>query len=208
MRRKTVASLVFLFISLGIILSLAVACSPAISPAPASQPVPPQVTTGPLGNLAPMFEASKKAGVIVLGKDNGPELQDLVLVRDYLRGRGYDAQLIKELPEISMMTNEEKVRLWTLSSRFCVMVDQVAAGHIAEYVIVREQRSILAVLRPVRSGSTWMIGDDPWVDVNFIRIFEFEQTPVSALDNAIGWAEQIALTRSGTYDTAYPWRRK
>ena len=100
------------------------------------------------------------------------------------------------------------MRLWTLSSRFCALVDQVAAGHIAEYLILREQRSILAVLRPVRSGSAWIIGDDPLVDVNFIRVFEFVQKPVSALGNAIGWAEQFALTRSGAYDTAYPWRKK
>lgn len=185
------------------------------APAPSAQPAPgaaPALTgaapDSPIASLAKDFAQSKKSSVIVLGKDNGPELEPMLQVRDYLRSRSYDAWLIKELPEIAMLTNEEKVRLYTLSARFNVMIDQTAAGHIVEYLINREDRSILAVLRPVRSGSTWMIGDDPLVDVNFIKIFEFEGTPVQQVDNAIQWAEKIAQARADAYNKAYPWRRK
>ena len=45
-----------------------------------------------------------------------------------------------------------------------------------------------------------MIGDDNLVDVNFIRVFEFESSPLSILPDVIEWAEQIASDRSARYD--------
>lgn len=155
---------------------------------------------------ATVFAMTKESSVVILGKDSGIELQELLQVRDYLRGKGYNAQLVTDLPEISEMSNEEKVRLWTISSRFCVMVDRVPAGHIAEYLMLRGQRSILAVLRPSQVASTYMVGDDTLVDINFIRVFEFEQTPLRVLDNVIAWAEEIARARAIAYTKAYPWR--
>jgi hypothetical protein len=145
---------------------------------------------------------------IVLGKDSVPELHELREVQSHLQKKGYNAQLVKDIPDISEMSNEEKVRFWGLACRFCVMVDRIPAGHVAEYMILREQRSILVVLRPVKSGSTYMIGDDALVDVNHIRIFSFDRTPLDMLDEAIEWAEKTAQERAKAYDAAYPWRHK
>ena len=142
----------------------------------------------------------------MLGKDTGPELLRLKQLRDALKGRGYGASFIKELPEIPMMSNEEKVRMWSMASRFCVMIDDVPSGHIAEYQILKSQRSILALLRPRGRGSTFMIGDDPIVDTNHIAVFEFDHTPLAKVDEAIEWAEAIAKTREDGYGAAYPWR--
>ncbi len=152
------------------------------------------------------FALTKQSGVIVLGKDTGTHLQELTQVRDYLRRRGYSAELIKDLPEIPMMSYEEKVRLWALVSRFCVMVDRIPAGHISEYVFLRQGRSILALLRPQGSGSTYMIGDDSLVDLNHIRTFEFKSTAINVLPNVIEWTEALTIERAGAYNKAYPWR--
>jgi hypothetical protein len=150
---------------------------------------------------------AKESGVIVLGSYSPPDLlTELTQVRDSLRVKGYDAQLIKDLPELAMMSNEEKVRLWTIASRYCVMVDRSASGHIAEFMILKEQRSILALLRRLGSGSTFMIGDAALVDANYIRILEFENSPIEVLNEAIDWAEGVARIRSEAYDKAYPWR--
>ena len=159
-----------------------------------------------LQSRATTFALNKRTGVIVLGKDTGPELEELIQVRDSLRGMGYDAELVKDLPEIPMMSNEEKVRLWTMVSRFAVIVDRVPAGQIAEYIMLREQRTIVALVRPIGAGSTYMIGDDSSVDVNFIRRFEFEYTPLSVLRAATDWAEGMVRERAAAYDKAYPWR--
>jgi hypothetical protein len=159
-----------------------------------------------LQSRASTFALNKISGVIVLGKDTGTELQELIQVRDYLRGKGYDAELIKDLPEIPMMSNEEKLRLWTLVSRFAVMVDRLPGGHLTEYPYLKEQRTILALLRQRGAGSTYMIGDDHMVDMNFIRLFEFDSTPLSVLGPVMAWAEEIAQKRTTAYNKAYPWR--
>jgi hypothetical protein len=152
------------------------------------------------------FALNKLSGVIVLGKDTGAELHELIQIRDYLKGIGYDAELIKDLPEIPMMSNEEKVRLWCLVSRFVIMVDRSPAGHLAEYVTLREQRTILALLRPRGHGSTYMIGDDQLVDSNAVRLFEFDETPLKTLDPVKKWAEMTVQKRTSQYNKAYPWR--
>jgi len=161
-----------------------------------------------LQSRATIFALNKASGVIVLGKDTGDQLQELIQVRDYLKGKGYDAELIKNLPDIPMMSNEEKVRLWSLASRFVVMIDRVPAGHLVEYQILKEQRTITAFLRPAGSGSTYMIGDDALVDINYMQLFEFNDTALSILDSVKTWAEQIAEQRATAYNKAYPWRDK
>jgi len=159
-----------------------------------------------LQSRATTFALNKISGVVVLGKDTGKELQELIQVRDYLRGKGYEAELIKDIADIPMMSNEEKVRLWALVSRFVVMVDRVPAGHIAEYMMLKEQRTIMALLRPSGTGSTFMIGDAHMVDLNFVQLFEFDSTPFNVLENVVSWAESIAKKRIDSYDKAYPWR--
>lgn len=151
---------------------------------------------------------SKRSDVIVLGKYSGVEGEELQAVQAYLQRSGYTPLLIKDLPEIPVMSTEEKVRIWALGARFCVMVDRIPAGHIAEHEILKAQRSILALLRPRGGGSTFMIGDAGLVDLKFIRLFEFDDTPLEALPEAIAWAEQVAVARAEAYGRAYPWRTK
>lgn len=85
------------------------------------------------------FALNKKSGVIILGKDEGPTLVELVTTKNYISSKGYNTDLIKELPELPMMSNDEKVRMWTISARFCIMVDREASGHIKEYEILKQQ---------------------------------------------------------------------
>lgn len=155
-----------------------------------------------------VFQISKEKSVIVLGKYSNHEMNELFQVRDYLRAKGYDAHLIIELPEYPMMSNEEKVRVWTTASRFCVMIDREAAGHIAEYQYLKNQRTILALLRPKGRGSTYMIGDEHLTDFRYINLFEFEKSPLEVIDIAIDWAEKLVRKRMKNYEAAYPWRRK
>ncbi|MFL6482819.1 MAG: hypothetical protein ACJ70R_07825 [Nitrososphaera sp.] len=135
-------------------------------------------------------------------------LSELLRIRDSLRIKGYQADLIKDLPEIPMMSNSDKVRLWTMASHFCIMVDRTPSGHIAEYEILRSQRIIFALILPEEKGSTRMIGDDSLVDVNHIGLFNFGSSPLQVLEDVITWAEQRAKARQDAYDREYPWRRE
>ncbi len=121
--------------------------------------------------LASRFDAFKvnhKSGVIILGKDTAESLAELIVVKDHITSKGYSAGLIKQFPDIPSMSNSQKVSMWTISSRFCIMVDREPSGHIKEYDILTKQQTILAVLQPKIGGSSFMITDDE-VDINFIK---------------------------------------
>jgi hypothetical protein len=149
----------------------------------------------------------KEKSVIVFGKDSDQKnLLELCQVRDYLRTKNYEAYLLKELPEHPLMSNEEKARFWALASRFCVMIDQEASGHIAEYAYLGTERVVLAFLRLKGKGSTYMIGDDSLVERNNIKLFEYESSPLQSLDDAIVWAEEFIGKKIIALKDAYPWR--
>jgi len=161
----------------------------------------------PLDRPFEALRASKEKTVIVLGKGSGPELSELCVVRDYLRSKGYDAWLVMDFPDYPSMSDQEKVAHWTNAARFSVMVDRTPSGHILEYGMLMWQRNVLAVLRPKGRRSTYMIGDAHGVDVNHIKEFEFEQSPLECLDEAIQWAEMFIQLRIDFYEINYPWRQ-
>lgn len=147
---------------------------------------------------------SSSRNVIVLGRDSGKELRELKQVKDYLKKLGYRASLIKDVPDILTKSNEEKVRLWALTSMFCIMIDRTPSGHLTEYSILKSQRTILALLRLKDSGTTYMIADDYGLD--YIREFEFIESPLEVIDAAERWARRIADKRENYYRKKYPWR--
>jgi len=150
----------------------------------------------------------KEKSVIVFGKDSNPGmLSELHQVRDYLRTKDYDAYLLRDLPEHPSMSLEEKVKLWALATRFCIMVDREPSGHLVEYPYVKSVRAILALLRPEGRGSTYMIGNDEIIDFGYINVFEFRNSPIGILDTAIAWAEELVKKRIEKYKKAYPWRK-
>ena len=150
---------------------------------------------------------NKEKSVLVFGKDSDPELlNELLLVKNYLKTKNYDAYLLKELDEHPSMSNERKMKHSALSSRFCVMIDRSPSGHIAEYICIKSVEEILAFLRPKGKGSTWMIGDASLTDINYIKLFEFENSPLEVLDFAIAWAEDFMKKRIKEYNHRYPWR--
>lgn len=156
--------------------------------------------------IAETFQVLKKSSVIVLGSYAEPECRELVSVRDALRSKGYEAHLIMDLPEIPEMSLDQKVRLWTLASRFNVMIDRFPSGHVAEYQVLKSQSAVLALIRPKGGGSTFMIGNDV-ADVNFIRSFEFQDSPLECLPMVVRWAESFVLSKTSSLGDYYPWRR-
>jgi hypothetical protein len=147
----------------------------------------------------------KERSVIVFGKDSDPEmLRELLRVRDYLVSKNYDAYLLRDLPEHPSMSLEEKVKLWSLASRFCVMIDREPSGHLVEYPYLKSVGAVLAVLRPKGTGSSYMIGAERSPDIKF---FEFINSPLETLDTAITWAEKMIREKIKLYGKAYPWRK-
>jgi hypothetical protein len=155
------------------------------------------------------FLMGKYRSVIVFGKDSEPStLTELLRVRDYLRSKQYEAVLLRDLSEHSSMSLEQKVRTWIGGSRFCIMIDQKPSGHLTEYPIIKSTLEIMAILRPEGEGSTYMIGDESILGLNYIKIFDFRNSPLEVIDDAIIWAEELVTKRSIELDKIYPWRKK
>jgi len=145
----------------------------------------------------------KNNSVVVLGKDT-PLLRR---IRDELGTLKYNAFLVKEQPDLPDQSPEEKVKLYTLMSKFGVMEDSVASGHIAEFEYCKNNRVVLVILRKEGKGSTWMIGDAPLVDINYIRSFEYtERSLHHVLVEASKWAEAFIQRRVDSYKKYFPWR--
>lgn len=145
--------------------------------------------------------------IIVLGPDREPEIAQLRRIRDEIRVLNYDAKLIREIADIPEQSLEEKVRLRALTAAFVVIEDSIPGGQIAEFGYCKELRVITAVLRRRGHGSTWMTSDAGLVDLNFIKIFEYDDSSLqSQIVQAVGWAEAFREKRRTAYDARYPWR--
>lgn len=144
--------------------------------------------------------------VLVLGKFHEPHQAELEEVVDALTEKGYDANIAEDLPGYQEKSLEGNVATYMMLSRFSVMVDREASGHVVEYEIASRQREVLARLVPEGGGSTYMIGGVEDVDANHIRAFEFENAPLERLDEAVEWAETVLERRRAAYQERYPWR--
>lgn len=92
-------------------------------------------------------------------------------------------------------------------SKFAVMEDSAASGHIAEFEYCKNNRVVLVLLRQKGKGSTWMIGDAPLVDVNYIQSFEYSERNLhDVLVKASKWAESFLQRRSNSYEKHFRWR--
>jgi len=155
-----------------------------------------------------MVHQLKENSVVVLGKDTSPEVDVLRRIRDELRTINYNAFLVREEKDIPCQSPEEKVKLLTLMSKFTVMEDSTASGHIAEFEYCKNNRVPLVLLRKKGKGSTWMIGDAELVDVNFIRTFEYSEDHLhEVLVEATKWAEEFIHRRADAYQGYFPWRK-
>jgi hypothetical protein len=142
----------------------------------------------------------KGNSVVILGKDT-PLLRR---IRDELCTIGYNAFLVKDQPDLPEQSPEEKVKLYALMSKFAVMEDSAASGHIAEFEYCKNNRVVLAMLRQKGRGSTWMIGDASLVDVNYIKTFQYDEKTLHAvLHEATIWAESFIQRRSEAYDAHF-----
>jgi hypothetical protein len=149
------------------------------------------------------IEVNKEKSVLVLGSYSSKNISELYSVRDYLINKDYDANLIIDLPKIQSMSLTDKVELWAKAARFSVMIDRNPSGHISEYETLKVNRSILALLRKKGKKSTSMIGTDHLVDINYFKLFEFNESPIEVLDEAVGWAESIIKKREESYGNEY-----
>lgn len=143
--------------------------------------------------------------VLILGPYGTGSEKLLYEVKTELEDAGYDAYLVKDLPDLEDKSLEINILLFMGLARFCIMVDSEPSGHIAEHKLAEKHNVILARLYPESGGSSWMIRDDEVRDIPHLEPFEYQGSPLDVLDDAIEWAEETYDDLSGSYQS-YPWR--
>ncbi len=155
--------------------------------------------------IGDVVQSLKQDSVCVLGKDSPPEIGVLREIQSELKLMNYNAFLVRDQQDLPGQTPEEKAKLLSLMSKFCVMEDSRASGHIAEFEYCKNNRVVLILLRRAGQGSTWMIGDAGLVDINFIKTFEYSEDNVhEVLLAGTQWAEEFLKRRVEAYHDYLP----
>lgn len=153
------------------------------------------------------LEYCKKRMVLVLGKDNTPEAWSrLQKICEYLSALDYSPILIKQQPEIGVITNEEKMLAYASISRFIVIEKSEPAGQIDEAHICAINRFVSVWLREEGKGDTWMQGDYE-VSYSHVKGFEYNNSQLEeVIRTGVEWAEHYLTKKEETLNTLYPFR--
>jgi hypothetical protein len=98
--------------------------------------------------------------VLILGKDTGAALDTLKTIAAKLQEMGYYTYIIKEEPDKAGESVIQKVMRYALSSKFVVIENTQASGHLYEIPhVAKAAECVTVVLQEEGKGATWMFED-------------------------------------------------
>jgi hypothetical protein len=159
--------------------------------------------------LALALGSNHSGRVLILGKDTGDGLARLRIVQKKLVELGYDAILIKDQRDERGDSVLQKVLEYATSSRFVVLDNTEASGHLYELPHVsKSAECITAVLQGRGRGSTWMV-EDAFFRHNHWRKFEFDPEELEVVvEQAAAWAEEFRERFAQHQEVVLPWLAK
>lgn len=147
--------------------------------------------------------------VLILGKDTGAELDRLKEIAAKLEQLGYYTYIIKEEPGRSGESIIQKVLRYALSSKFVLIENTEASGHLYEIPhVAKAAECVTVVLQEEGRGATWMFEDAyakhrHWHKVTY-RNGELERS----VEVAVTLAEKFIAEFSEYQATKLPWLKK
>jgi hypothetical protein len=145
--------------------------------------------------------------VLILGKDSGLPLDRLKRIACKLEDLGYYTYIVKEQPDRPGESVIQKVMRFALSSKFVVVENTEASGHLYEFPhIAKAAECVTVVLQEEGQGATWLFEDAyakhrHWHRLTYKNHGELE----AAVVDAVAWAEAF-ITEFADYQTAkLPW---
>jgi len=164
-----------------------------------------EVESLPPTDIPAFLQMAKKKLVLLLGKDTGQGLDRLQAIRKFVEAHGYQCQLIKEMPEHSEMGLIGKVLFSALSSRFVIIENSTASGHLYEIPFVRMAECVIAIMQREGEGATWMT-EDMISKHPLLKKFQYTDDSLSSsVDEAIYWAEQRIAENIKANRGSWPW---
>jgi len=147
--------------------------------------------------------------LLILGKDTGPALDRLKQIESKLQELGYYTYIIKEQPDKAGESIIQKVMRYALSSKFVLIENTEASGHLYEIPhVAKAAECVTVVLQEEDKGATWMFEDayakhKHWHKVGY-RVGELD----SAVEHAVAWAEKFVKEFGRYQEAKLPWLKK
>jgi nucleoside 2-deoxyribosyltransferase len=156
--------------------------------------------------LADILSNSLEKNVLILGKDSDDEgLTKMKRIAKVLSDNDYSPVTLKELPEITYLSFEDKmIRIGALS-RFVIVEDTRASGHIDEVRLCAECQYITATVREAGTSSTWMQAHYP-AQYSFINRFCYSETAKSIVKDEL--CDKIYCSLEKATEEAITWAEK
>jgi len=147
--------------------------------------------------------------VLILGKDTGPALDRLKRIEAKLQELGYYTYIIKEQPDKAGESVIQKVMRHALSSKFVVIDNTEASGHLYEIPhVTKAAECVTVVLQEDGKGATWMFEDAYAKHRHWHKLMYKDAELENAVEQAAAWAEKF-VGEFGNYQAAkLPWLKK
>lgn len=147
--------------------------------------------------------------VLILGKDTGPGVERLKRIEAKLQELGYYTYIIKEQPDKAGESVVQKVMRYALSSKFVLIENTEASGHLYELPhVTKAAECVTVVLQEQGKSATWMFEDAYGKHKHWHKVAYDADQFEPAVEAAVAWAESF-LAEFHAYQVAtLPWLKK
>jgi hypothetical protein len=147
--------------------------------------------------------------VLILGKDTGEGMERLKRIEARLQELGYFTYIIKEQPDRAGESIIQKVMRFALSSKFVLIENTEASGHLYEIPhVAKAAECVTAVLQEEGQGATWMFEDAYDKHRHWHKIAYKPADLEKAVERAVQWAEDFVRDFAGRQAITLPWLKK
>lgn len=147
--------------------------------------------------------------VLILGKDSGAALDRLKTIASRLEELGYYTYIIKEEPDRLGESVVQKVLRYALSSKFVLIENTEASGHLYEIPhVAKAAECVTVVLQEEGLGATWMFEDAYAKHTHWHKLTYIGGGLRHAVDKAAAWAEKFVADFSAYQAANLPWLKK
>jgi hypothetical protein len=151
----------------------------------------------------------KSDSVLLLGKDTGLALNRLKTIAVKLKQLGYHPCIIKEEPDIAGESIVQKVMRHALSSKFVLIENTEASGHLYEIPhVIKAAECVTVILQEEGKGATWMFEDAYAKHKHWHKITYEAKDLDHAIELAAKWAEEFAASFAAYQAAHLPWLSK
>jgi hypothetical protein len=144
--------------------------------------------------------------VLILGKDSGAALDRLKRIASKLEELGYYTYIIREEPDRLGESVVQKVLRYALSSKFVLIENTEASGHLYEIPhVAKAAECITVVLQEEGKGATWMFEDAYAKHKHWHKLTYRDGGLERAVEEAVAWAEKFVSAFADYQAANLPW---